>query len=74
MPLFNKTNNYGRCSEEEMQDALIEHIKNTTWFHTVGQWNLDEMKVHVFKEMTIPTLGRRSDIIVYFSSRKIFNI
>ncbi|WP_372776493.1 hypothetical protein [Mangrovibacterium sp.] len=44
------------------------------WKSTEGGYSREKVAVKTYREVHIPEIGRRSDLIVYFSKRKIFNI
>lgn len=67
-------------SEHRMQMEMIEFIKDRIYKHSVkdpGHFHkhMKEVKPEkILSEVTIPLIGRRSDIVVAFSKRKIINI
>lgn len=69
MPLFN-TGFHKPYSEYDMQIEVAEFLKNKKFIDT----NYDPVFPNVLREFRIPEIGRISDIIVYMSKRKIFNI
>jgi hypothetical protein len=69
MNLLPKHNSHGAC-EYQMQKEVANHCKELTFL--LSNWSRVSPKV--YREVTIPEIGRRSDIIVKVTPRKIFNI
>ena len=77
MPLLNdfKGNNSLGYSEDLMQAAVEKWLMEYTfWKSTEGGYNREKVDLKTYREVHIPEIGRRSDLIVFFSKRKIFNI
>lgn len=53
-------------SEKHMQNEVVKAIRDISFYK--------RKKPAVFTEITVRELGRRSDIIVYFTRSRIFNI
>jgi len=60
-------------SEDQMQKAVADFFADYEYDRLTGyEWQ--NIKGTVYREVTIPNIGRRSDIIVKINDRKIFNI
>ena len=76
MPLLNNTKgNYSLGYDEDtMQEAVKEWLLKYP-FLTSNDGYLEKAKPpKIYREIHVPEIGRRSDLIVFFSKRKIFNI
>lgn len=58
--------------EDDMQQYVAEYFINHTFDREYDHWR--GRKAKVYREVTIPGIGRRSDVIVRLTDRKIFNI
>lgn len=77
MPLLNdfKGNYSLGYAEDRMQADVQKWLhKYTFWRSTEGGYSREKVKLKTYREIHIPEIGRRSDLIVFFSKRKIFNI
>jgi hypothetical protein len=60
-------------SEDQMQKAVADYFSNYEFDRLTGyEWKA--IKGKVYREVTIPTIGRRSDVIIKITDFKIFNI
>ena len=67
MNLLPKSNGHNGC-EDDMQREVAETFRNQEFY--TGSY----VKPKIYREVTIPEIGRRSDVIVQVTPRKIFNI
>jgi|GEM_PF-6326744 hypothetical protein len=77
MPLLNDfRGNYSLGYCEDTMQANVEKwlLDYTFWRSTEGGYSREKVNPKTYREVHIPEIGRRSDLIVYFSSRKVFNI
>jgi hypothetical protein len=65
MPLLRQSQ-HQNYTEEWMQKKVCESLALDS--------TIERAKAVILQEVTIPAVGRRSDIVVYFSQRKVFNI
>jgi len=74
MPLLNNTKGAYSLgySETYMQGEVVRMLGEYEFTSSDGQ--LEIMTPKIYREVHVPEIGRISDIIVYFSDRKIFNI
>ena len=73
--ILNKLINEPYYTEYEMQDDLELHLRQINFYrHNNTYPYKHKLNVEFYREITIPTLGRRSDHIIYFSDRKLINI
>lgn len=73
MPLLKSWGN-PRYSEEKMQKGVIEFL-NKYQFESINSEGFKVINpVKIYSEIHIPWCGRRSDIIVQITPRKIYNI
>jgi len=63
-------NRCGSVSEYDMQNALVKVIRNREYWDS----NYSQMYHSAFTEVTIPGIGRRSDIIIKMGGSKLINI
>lgn len=77
MPLLNDfKGNYSLGYAEDQMQADVENWLNnyTFWKSTEAGYSREKVDLKIYREVYIPEIGRRSDLIVFFSKRKIFNI
>lgn len=77
MPLLNNTK--GACSlgygEDRMQEKIKDWLLDYKFIGSVDEnYHRHYTTPKVYREVHVPEIGRRSDLIVYFSNRKVFNI
>ena len=72
MNLLPKTNSHSGC-EDDMQREVAE-VFHKQEFYVGAQFTGSYVTPKVYREITIPEIGRRSDVIVQVTPRKIFNI
>lgn len=70
MPLLDRFNY--RCPETEwqMQEKVVRFLQNQKYYNSY----LEEITPTIFTEVHIPEVHRRSDIVVYLSPKRIYNI
>ena len=61
------------ASEDKMQAHVAKYFIENGFYHQTG-YVAETIQCKVYREITIPTIGRRSDVIVQVTPRKIFNI
>lgn len=76
MPLLNdhKGNYSLGYGEEHMQQQVMEMLLKYPFYDLSGGYKKKIDPPKIYREVHVPEVGRRSDLIVKFSERKIFNI
>lgn len=65
-------NRTGGLPENKMQEQLIKALIIKKYYLTAGDWN--GINAKIYTEVSIPNIGRRSDVIVLITPSRIVNI